>query len=423
MKCELTKLEGLKRKLQIQLSADQVQEILDQNYRKWQKKVNLQGFRKGKVPLQYIQSHYQPEVKKDTTIDLINTFYKQAVLEKQITPVGDPKIDFKKPPESGQDFNFSALLEIHPAITVDKNFKVQLKKEKVEISEEAVEKSIYNLRMAGSQLEPVTENRVVQMDDIVELEWKAPKSDKETVNILNKILTEKPVLEITEESKDTPLKGLLNGIVGMSVGDTKDISCVFSKDFSDQRLSGAGVELSVQLMGIKKRILPLMDENFFQKMGCKTEEELKKQIRNYLTTEKERVIYENKREQILEQLVKKYPIELLPETVLKEQKQLLQNNMFNHLKSQGMKEKDIIEYNKKNAQELEKQAQFTIRSSYLIYALADVLQLSVTDQDAQHYLRQTKSKQSVEEVKHLLIREKVIAHLIHSAERSEQNKK
>ena len=158
-------------------------------------------------------------------------------------------------------------------------------------------------------------------------------------------------------------------------------------------------------------------------MGCKNEEELKTQIRNYLKKEKERMIYERKREQALEQLVDKYSVEVLPETVLEEQKQLLKNNMVNHLRSQGMKEQDIVEYNKKNEQELEKQAQFTIRSSYLIYALAGVLQLSVTDQEAQQYLNQTKSQQSLEEVKHFLIREKVLAHLVHTAEISKQNKK
>lgn len=423
MKCELTKLQGLKRKLEIQLPADQVQKILDQNYKKWQKKVDLQGFRKGKVPLQYIQSRYQPEVKKDTTIDLINTFYRQAIIEKRINPVGEPKIDFKSPPESGKGFNFSALLEVHPAVTVDKDFKVQLKEEKAEVSEEAVEKSIHNLRMAGAKLEPVTENRAVQMSDIVELKWKALKSDKEIVNILISILTEKPVLEIKEDPENSPIKGLLKGIIGMNAGDTRNIQCVFSEDLSNRKLSGANIELEVQLIAIKKSILPEMDESFFKKMGCKNEEELKKQIKNYLKSEKERAIYERKREQALEQLVNKYSIETLPETVLEEQKQLLQNNMVNHLKSQGVKEKDIIEYRKKNEQELEKQAQFTIRSSYLIYALAGVLQLSVTNQDAQQYLKQTGSKQSVEEVKHFLIREKVLAHLVHTAETSEQDTK
>ena len=423
MKCELTKLQGLKRKLEIHLTADQVQKIMDQNYKKWQKKVNLQGFRAGKVPLQYIQSRYQPEVKKDTVIDLINTFYSQAIVEKQIRPVGDPKIDFKKPPESGQDFNFSALLEIHPAVTVDKAFKAQLKEEKAEVSEEAVEKSIHNLRTAGAKLESVTEKRAVQTDDIVELEWKAPQSDEKTVDLLKKILTEKPVLEIKEEPKDTPIEGLLKGVVGMVVGDTKTICCIFSKNLLNQKLSGVNVELAVKLIGIKKKVLPAMDKEFFQKMGCKNEEEFKQQIRNYLKTEKERVIYESQREQVLEQLVQRHPIDVLPETVLEEQKQLLQRNMVSHLKAQGMKEKDITEYNKKNQQELEKQAQFTIRSSYLIYALAGVLQLSVTDQEAQAYMKRTGSKQSAEEIKHLLIREKVLAHLIHSADKSVKDKK
>ena len=64
MKCELSNLSGLKRKLDIQISPEQVQRGFDEVYKKKQKKVNLPGFRKGKVPLDHIRSMYHEETKK-----------------------------------------------------------------------------------------------------------------------------------------------------------------------------------------------------------------------------------------------------------------------------------------------------------------------------------------------------------------------
>ena len=321
MKCELIKLKGLQRKLEIKLPAEQVQKILDQNYRKWQKKVSLSGFRKGKTPLQYIQSHYQREVKKDTAIDLINESYQKAVLERQISPAGAPEINFTQPPAEGKSFDFSALLEIHPVIQINKDFKVHLKKNPVEISEQEAQTAIDNLRKTNMK-------------------------------------AEKP-------EKQTPLE---------------------------------------------------MDSAFLKKLGCKNEGELKQKIKDYLKSQKEQAAYEDMREQALKQLVEKHPIELVPEKALKEQKQILQSNMTYYLKARGLKEKEIAEQNKKNEKELEKQADFIVRSSYLIYSLAKALKLSVSQQEIQSYLKQTHSKQPTSEIQNLLIREKTLARLIDTAE-------
>ena len=172
MKYELSSLSGLKRKLDIQISAEQVKKSFDANYIKKQKKTELPGFRKGKVPMSHIRSMYKEEVKRDTVISLINEFYSKALEKEKLNPAGDPKIDIKSNIEENKLFGFSVELEIQPTLNIDKDFKVKMVKPSFKVEEKEVDKALENIRLASAKFEVVKENRSLDWGDFAELEIK-----------------------------------------------------------------------------------------------------------------------------------------------------------------------------------------------------------------------------------------------------------
>ena len=405
-------LGGLKRKIDIQLSAEQVQKAFDENYRKKQKTVELPGFRKGKVPLDQIRSMYQEEVKRNTVISLINEFYRKALQQEQLKPAGEPKIDFKSTIVENQVFGFSAELEIQPEINIDGTFKVQLSKPSIEVREKEVDQAVENIRAANAKFEPIKEERGVHWGDVVKLE---------ITELSGPIgIEQKPMLEMKKEN-EKEIKGLMEGVLDMKPGDKKKILVNLSDKYPMKEQAGKSAELEVTLVDIKKKLLPELNEEFVKKFKCKDIEQLKSLIQQSIEREKQGQSYDIMREETLKQLVDKNPIELLPEGVINEQEQAIISSAEGRLKKSGMSEKEIEQYKKKYQEEFQKQARFMVESSYLIYTLANKLNVSVSPQEVKLYLQESEGVQTegeYEKIENFLIQEKTIEHLINTATKS-----
>src|SRR5271170_5758531 len=111
MKSSVDKLNGLARKINVEIPAEKVQEAFDRVYKALQKKANIKGFRQGKAPLTTIKAIYGDKVKSDVVNDLINDAYQNALNEHKMDPVGYPKVSFQ-PIEENTQFQFAAEFEV-----------------------------------------------------------------------------------------------------------------------------------------------------------------------------------------------------------------------------------------------------------------------------------------------------------------------
>lgn len=440
MKYKLSALSGLKKKLDIHLSIEQVQKSFDEHYKKKQQKVHLPGFRKGKVPLNQVRALYQDEVSRDTSVSLVENFYLKAVKQEQLRPAGEIKIDFKSPCEEGQTFDFSIVLEVHPEINIDKSFKIQLSKPLVKVTEEEVDQYIEKIRIKSAKYVPVMQKKRVSWNDFVEL--RIMPSELKKSELLNKLAGEKEtpqgiigpdetdrkllkegkklLLEVKKEQEVFPFKGLVEGVLGMQIGDRKKIPMVFFAKDSVKTQVGKPINLEVILMAIKKQVLPT-DDDLVKFFKCKDIKELKKLGRVFLERTYRDEAYSTMKEQVLKQLVEKNPIPFLPERVVEEQKQSIISVVISSLKEKGLAEKEIEKYKKEQEKEFQEQARFMTHSSYLILTLARKLNISVSPQSVRNYMKTASmsnkpSDEEYERIENFLIREKTISHLIDTAE-------
>src|SRR5690348_2492330 len=107
MKSTVDKLDGLSRKLNVEIPAEKVHQAFDRVYKAIQKKANIKGFRQGKAPMNVIKSMYGDQVKSDVVNDLINEGYQSALDEHKLEPIGYPKVSFEGIDE-GKGFHFTA---------------------------------------------------------------------------------------------------------------------------------------------------------------------------------------------------------------------------------------------------------------------------------------------------------------------------
>lgn len=367
MKSTVDRLDGLSRKLNVEIPAEQVQKAFDKVYKTIQKKANIKGFRQGKAPIATIKSMYGDQVKSDVVNDLINEGYQAALDEHKLEPVGYPQIGFEVIDE-GKDFSFTAEFEIRPDVEVTKFEGLPVVKEKIEVGEERVSTILDNIRSQQAELTTVFEDRSLTEGDVA------------VVNFVGSVGGE-PLPNGSAEGHELEIgakqfiEGFEDGLVGMKIGESRVLNLKFPEGYHEASLSGAPVSFDVKLTGIKKKVLPEINDDLAKKLGpFQSVDELKTRIRKDIEESETKRVMEDVRNRIVKALVESNPVEA-PKSLVAQQKEALEEDFKGRMKQQGLGENEFAEYKKKWEKEFEDSATFMVKSTFLLDALADKFNL------------------------------------------------
>ena len=429
MKSTVDKLDTLSRKITVEISAEKVQQAFEKVYKGIQKKANIKGFRQGKAPIATIKSAYSDQVKGDVINDLINDAYSTALEEHTLEPVGYPKVSFE-PIDESKAFSFTAEFEIRPDVQVTKFEGLDVIKEKLEISEDRIATVLDNLR--GNQAEFVTlfEDRALTEGDVAVVDFEG------TVNgepMPNGSATGHQ-LEIGAKQF---IEGFEEGLTGMKIGDSRVLNLKFPVGYHEATLSGAPVTFNVKLTGIKKKVLPEINDELAQKLGeFKTLSDLKDRIRKDITDTENKRINDDLRSRVMKALVAANPVEA-PKSLVEQQKQALEEDFKGRLKQQGMSDTDFDEYRKKWGQDFYESAAFMVKSTFLLDSLAEKLDLKAKPSEIEEKINEYATQTGIEiarlkefygkperrsRLSFQVTEEKVVNHLISKAKVTEVDK-
>ncbi len=376
MKSALEKLEGLSRKLTVDVPAEKVTAAFDRAYKEIQKNATIKGFRKGKAPIPTIRSLYADQVRQDVLQDLISTAYQGALEEHSLDPVGFPKVKFDHMHED-KPFSFTAEVEIRPEVKLKKFEGLKVQKEKLAIDEKQIEEILNNIRQSQAKTVALLEDRPAIATDVAEIDF---------VGRINGELMENGSAENfpLELGSNRLIPGFESGIVGMNVGGSKTLNLNFPTDYHVAELAGKPVQFEVKLKGLKKKVVPeLTDEMAGQVGPFKTVQELKDAIKKDIENNESKRIQDDLRNRLLKALVEENPIEV-PKSLMQQQKDVLIKDVEDRMKQQGVGNVDMEEYRKKWDADFEQTASFMVASTFLIDALADKMGVRPTDADVKN---------------------------------------
>lgn len=385
MKSTLDKMDGLSRKLNIEIPAEKVQQAFEKVYKGIQKNATIKGFRKGKAPIATIRSIYSDRVKSDVVQDLIQDGYQAALEEHKLDPVGFPKISFSHADEQSP-FHFSAELEVRPEVVLKKFESLPVQKEILQISEDRVAGILENIRTSQAESVTVFEDRALGTGDVAVLDFTGIVGGEPLPNGS----AEGHMLEI---GSGQFIDGFEEGITGMKIGERRTLNLRFPDGYHEKSLSGQPVTFEVTLKGIKKKVLPELNDDLAKKVGTyENLDALKQAIRKDIQESEERRIHEDVRNRIIRALVDANPMEV-PRTLIAEQKKALIEDMKERMGQQGMGDVDFDQYKSKWDEDFEKTARFMVHSTFLLDTLAHNLKLEALppeiDAKIDEYAKQT----------------------------------
>ncbi|MCB0391504.1 MAG: trigger factor [Bdellovibrionales bacterium] len=363
MKSTLDTLEGLGRKLNIEVPADKVSDTFTKMYEGIQKNAEIKGFRKGKAPISAIKSKFSERVKQDVLQQLVSESYQKALEEHSLDPISQPTIDLVNFDEEG-DFQFTAEMEIRPDVVLKKIEGLKVEKEKFELNEDQIEQALTNIQQNFKEFSPIFEDRPAKEGDFLKIDFDGFINNEPLEGGSAKGHT----LELGSNSF---IPGFEEGLLGSKVGEERTLNLTFPIDYHVEKLKGQNVEFKVKVHEISKQTLPEINDEFAQKVSpqFKTLDELKKMIREDMEKNENKRIEDDLKNRILKSLTKENPVEV-PKSLKEEQKHRLIHDVEHRLQNQGVDAAGIKEYKDKWANDFEETASFMVQSSFLIDSIA-----------------------------------------------------
>ena len=352
-------------------------DALDKAFNTKKKDLKVDGFRKGNCPKDiYIKKFGIETLFMDAVDNCINDAYHKILDDNKLVPVCEPKVDIKNINADFVEFVFTVIER--PEVKLGKYQKLGVKKEKVEVTDEEVEHELMHLKEKYA--------------DIVELD--SGKVEKGFTAVINfsgvvdgKVLEggtgENYPLEI---GSNTFIPGFEDGLIGMEIGEEKVLKLKFPEEYVEN-LKGKDVEFTVKVTGLKKRVLPEMNEDFFKDLGyenVKTEAELKAEIKKHLLEHKEADAENKYIDELLRKASENIEVEINPEIIENEQNRMI-DDYRNNLKMQGLSLEQYLQFTKSSIEDLKKQiepeATSRVKIRYLLEEVSKKENVEVTDEE------------------------------------------
>jgi trigger factor len=368
MKTKLKNISDVKVELTISLGAEELKAAEQVALTKLAKEVKIEGFRKGKAPLEMVAAQVDPILLNQETLEnALSKSVAEAFLKEKVQAINRPEVDVKKfiP---GTELEFTATTEIMPKVELGDYKKLGVKKEAAKVSKKEVKETIDRI------LKNFAEKKKVERE--------AKNGDEVIIDFLGKKdgvafdggKAEKFPLELGSKSF---IPGFEEGLIGKKAGDELSLDLEFPKDYHAKDLAGAKVVFEVKIHEVRENVEPEINEEFLSKLGdFKTKEEFEKQIEEDLKTQKQAEADEKFKDEIVKKLaeVSKVPV---PEILLEDQKRSIEMDMQQNLMYSGLSLEDYLDRMGKTREEwLEKDvkeaAEMRVKSGLALAELSKV---------------------------------------------------
>ena len=313
MNVSVENLAPCKKLVRVELDATAVNTAFDAVTKDYQKQAALPGFRPGKAPLPMVVKKYDAEIKDEAKRKLIGDAYRKAIDEQKLQVVGYPDIEevqFGR----GQSLQFTATIETAPDFQLPEYKGLPATLETKSVTDADVERALDLLR--GQHANYNTVARPLASGDIAVVNYTGTCEGKVITELAPtaKGLTEQKNFWVeTTEGKFIP--GFAEQLIGASASDKRTVNVEFPADFVTKELQGKKGVYEVELVEVKEKSLPALDDELAKKFGAENLDALKVGVRADLENELKYSRSKNLRGQLVRALLGKVNFDL-PESAV-----------------------------------------------------------------------------------------------------------
>ena len=359
MKSTVEKLSPTRVKLSIEVTFDELSPHVDGAYKTLSEKINIPGFRKGKVPTAMIDQRVGRGAVLDEAINAaLPTFYSQAAKENDVLVIGRPEVEITELKDK-ENFSFTVEVDVRPEISLPNFSEIKIEVDDVKVNDGDIDEQIQSLRTRFGTLTTVEKN--VATGDFVTIDLVATKDGKDldggTANDLS-----------YEVGSASMIDGLDEALIGLAANGKKSFDTVLVG-----MAEGEKGTVKVTVKAVKERELPPVDDAFAKLASeFETLAELKADLTTRLTRLKEMEQGAQARDLLVEKLTSTVDIPLPSE--------IIEAEVNDHLEKEGRLEDD------KHRAEVELEVRTTITREFLLDSIVKAESVAVNESELTEYL-------------------------------------
>ena len=302
MQVSVETTKGLGRRLSITIKSEDIKKAIDKELINTAKKVRIDGFRKGKVPLKIVEQRYGASILQDALSDLMQKNFIEAIVQEKINPVGAPTYtptEYK----DGEDYTFTVEFEVYPEVKIKDLDKIEVEKPVAEVVDADVETMIETLRK--------------QQGTWKEVEQSAKEQNRVTLDFVGQVDGEEfeggkanDFVLVLGQGRMIP--GFEDAILDHKANDQFDINVTFPEDYHAENLKGKPAVFSATLKKVEELELPELTEDVIKRFGIAdgTVESLRIEVRKNMSRELNATIRNKIKAQVIDGLVKNNEIDV-----------------------------------------------------------------------------------------------------------------
>ena len=367
-------INSVQRRIKVALPADLVAKAFEDAYRNVQKKAKLQGFRPGKAPLNMIKKLYGDTVRGEVGERLINKHLFDVLKEKKINPIAAPVVENMDMPSTDKEFNFSAVVDVMPEITIKDWKGLDLKADKYEVKPESLTREMDFLRRRHAKTKNLESGVAASSGHLASIGHKVYQNGS---LIENMDVEEFPVaLGFKEIFAD-----LENAILGMRVGETKKSTITLPKDYNDANLAGKAVDFEITLKNLQELALPELGDDFAKDVGFESLSALESEISKQLNKRGQQLRRQKLEASIMDELRGRNSFDVPPSMV----DQVI-DSMIMELNIGDEKEKKKLLRNEDVRKSFRDTAKTKTQNTLILWRVAQEEKLEVTDEHVRGHI-------------------------------------
>ena len=369
------------RELVLDVPAEEVSKAYGNVVRNYRKYAKIPGFRAGKVPETVIKRRYATEIRKEVIDGLLPQRFNKAVVDLGVKPVGQPQIT-ELTVEDGAPLHVKAVFEFLPNFSIDGFQSVIVDKPSVEITEEEFQHEMGHLRESRATIEPVEEDRALKDGDWAQISYTGQIDGESGAAPIE---GEDTLVEIG--GKDT-VEAFSAALRGAKPGQELKAEVIYPADYAEAKLAGKTVAYEIELKAIKKRIIPVLDDDFAKELGdYESFAELEAKVREYMTSRKRRSVEGETKDRLVAALSERYSFPV-PESMVQDQIESRLERGLRALAAQGMETEQMRKLDFVRLRAAQRDGAIAeVKASILLDRIANEENVTVSDEELEHQLQ------------------------------------
>ncbi|QTJ56047.1 trigger factor [Dolosigranulum pigrum] len=374
-----------------------IEEGLDRAFKKIRGRLNVPGFRKGKVPRKLFNKMYGEEaLYEDALNDLLPRAYQKALAEledEDFELVGEPSIDIKSM-EKDADWEIIAEVPLKPEVTLGDYKNIEVTKQDRTVTDEDVADELESRRQRAVEL--ALKDDAAEEGDTVVIDFEGYKDGEK----FDGGSAENHSLEL---GSGQFIPGFEDQLIGAKSGDEKDVEVTFPEEYGAEELAGQDVVFKVVVHEVKEKRVPELDDEFAKDVDDEVEtlDELKDKIRQQLEKSKDRAATEATDDEAIQKAVENAEVPEIPEAMIDEEVDRQFNLFINNLQQQGISKDQYMSMIGTSEQELRDQfrneADFNVKTNLVLEAIAKAENIDVTTEDIDAEIKDLAEQYGMEE--------------------------